>query len=204
MPRMPLFGPFADLEDQVDARLRQVDDLRRHGGRDAARAAIELDDAADVLLRLGAGEDAARAHRHLVAAACRSLMLEFPSNSTWLMIGFSTTCTIRVSPCSWMLHVGEQVGAGQRLQRQVELGRVDRVADLDRQVGEDGVLLDALVALHDDAPDDAALLLPGRAPARGPERADSRRRPAAERNAREQRRVCGRETGHRLSASLSR
>jgi len=29
-------GPFGDLEDQVDAALRQVDDLRRNGGRDAA------------------------------------------------------------------------------------------------------------------------------------------------------------------------
>ncbi len=63
-------GAFVDLEHQVDALLRQLDHLGRHGRRNAARAAIQLDDALDVGLHLGAGEDAARAHGHLVASAC--------------------------------------------------------------------------------------------------------------------------------------
>src|SRR3546814_14531642 len=53
---LPALRPFVDLEDQVHALLRQFDDLRRDGGRDAARTTIEFDDPADVGLGLGAGD----------------------------------------------------------------------------------------------------------------------------------------------------
>ena len=53
-------GAFMDREDQVDAVLRPLDDLRIDPGGEFAVAAIELDDALDVGLNLGAGEDGAR------------------------------------------------------------------------------------------------------------------------------------------------
>ena len=183
MPRMPLFGPFVDLEDQVDAALRQVDDLRRHGGRDAARAAVELDDAADVLLHLGLGEDAARAHLHLVLQlvvldARIALEQHLVDDRVLDHLHHQGVALQRRCCTSEKRSVREQ-----RLQRQVELGLIDRVAHLDRQVGEDRLLLDPLVALDDDAADDAALL--GLAPSAAPggARRRPRRRPTPERHA---------------------
>jgi hypothetical protein len=56
------------------------------------------------------------------------------------------------------LHVGEEVGPEQGLKRQVDPLRVHRLAGLDRQVGDDRRLFDALVPLHEDALHDPALL----------------------------------------------
>ena len=64
-------------------------------GGEFAVAAIELDDALDVGLHLGAGEDRARLDLDfLVEVLVETLLL--PSNTTWLMIGFSTTLIVSV------------------------------------------------------------------------------------------------------------
>ena len=78
--------PFGDREDQIDAVLRPLDDLRIDAGGEFAVAAIEFDDALDIGLHLGAGEDAARLDLDFLV---RSLVetLSLPSNTTWLMIG---------------------------------------------------------------------------------------------------------------------
>ena len=150
-------GALVDLEDQVDALLRQVDDLRRDGCRDPARTPVELDDAGDVGLDLGLGEDAARAHLHLVL---QLVFLEVRIALEQHLIDDRILDKLdhQISALQVDLHVGEQLGARQGLQRQVDLGRIDRVADLDRQVRDDRVLLDPLIALDDDSPDHAALL----------------------------------------------
>jgi len=51
------------------------------------------------------------------------------------------------------LHVGEQAGAGQGADRDVQHRRVDRVAGADRQIGQDRGLVDPLRALNQDAID---------------------------------------------------
>ena len=58
--------PFVDREDQVDAVLRPLDDLRIDAGGEFAVAAIKFDDALDVGLHLGAGEDHARLELHFL------------------------------------------------------------------------------------------------------------------------------------------
>jgi hypothetical protein len=150
-------GAFGDLEHQVDALLRQLDHLRGHRGADPARAAVELDDPLDVGLHLGLGEDAARANGHLVAQLVflhRGIPLEDDLVDDRVLDHLHH----QFRALQLDLHVGEQLGAGQGLQRQVEARGVDRVADLDRQVAEHGALLDPLVALHGDRADHAALL----------------------------------------------
>ena len=58
--RILRLGPLADLEDDVDAVLVELDDLGLDRGGEAALAAIELDDPGDVGAGLGAGEDLPR------------------------------------------------------------------------------------------------------------------------------------------------
>jgi hypothetical protein len=150
-------GAFVDLEHQVDALLRQFDHLGRHGRRDAARTAIEFDDALDVGLNLGAGEDAARTDLHLVLQLV-FLERRVPLEDHLVDDRVLDDLDDQVAALQLDLHVGEQIGAGQGLQRQVEALRVDRLARLDRQVGQHGPLLDPLVALHHDALDHARAL----------------------------------------------
>src|SRR6185503_12852893 len=52
--------PFVDLEDDVDAILVELDDLRLDAGAVAALAAVELDDPGNVGAGARAGEDLAR------------------------------------------------------------------------------------------------------------------------------------------------
>ena len=52
-------GAFGDFEDQIDAAVRQIDDLRNHGDVVAAAAAIDLDDALHVRLHDAARQRAA-------------------------------------------------------------------------------------------------------------------------------------------------
>ncbi len=174
-------GALVDLEDQVDALLRQLDDLGRDGRRDPPRAAVELDDLLGVLLDPSAGEDAARAHGHLVA---QLVFLEGVVPLEHHLVDDRVFGDANDQVVALHLHrfIGEQIGAVQRLDRQVELGGVHRVARLDRQVRQDGRGFDALVALHDDPADDH--LLGGPSPHGGGERARSRGRRALGRSGR--------------------
>ncbi len=60
MARTLDLSPFGDLEDQVDAVLVQLDDLRLDRGGEAALALIKLDDPVNVGPNLGTGVDLAR------------------------------------------------------------------------------------------------------------------------------------------------
>jgi hypothetical protein len=58
--------PFVDLEDDVDAILLERDDLGFDGGGEAAVAPVEIKDALDVALHLGARIDDARLQLHFL------------------------------------------------------------------------------------------------------------------------------------------
>ena len=60
-------GALVDLEHQIDAVLLELDHLGLDRGREAAVAAIELEDPADRVLHPRAGVDHARPQLHLVA-----------------------------------------------------------------------------------------------------------------------------------------
>ena len=83
----------------------------------------------------------------LVADECRSE----------LIVGRSCTMTTSTSPCGLEAHVAEEAGRVQRLDRGGGLLVVDALADLDRQVAEDGAGLGALHAFDADVLDDERL-----------------------------------------------
>ena len=80
---------FGDLEHQIDAVVRPVDDLGLDADVVAPGAAIDLDDALDVGLR---GFD------WISAISCSSLTRLLPSNWMRLITEFSTTVTTRRPP----------------------------------------------------------------------------------------------------------
>jgi len=155
-PQHAALGAFIDLEHQVDALLRQLDHLGRHRRRDPARAAIELDNTLDVGLHLCAGEDAARTDLHLVL---QLVFLEgrVPLEDHLVDDRVLDDLDDQIAGQQLDLHVGEQVGPRQGLQRQVETLGIDALTGLDGQVGQHRPLLDPFIALHDDALDHAAL-----------------------------------------------
>src|SRR5690606_16477715 len=56
---------LVDLEDEVHAAMIELDDLRLDGRGETALAAIDVEDALDVGLNLGAGENGAGLELHL-------------------------------------------------------------------------------------------------------------------------------------------
>ena len=140
---------FGDLEHQVDAVLLQLDDLRLDGGGEAAVAAIQFEDALDVVLDLGAGVDHARPQLRL---GLHLLVLE----ALVTLEGDAVDDGVLDDPHDQIGSVpadgdvGEQAGVEQGLQRLVHaLGVVD-VALGDGHVGLDSLDLDALRPLDDD------------------------------------------------------
>ena len=152
------FRALVDLEDDVDAVLVQLDQLGRDGGRDTAGQAVQLDDLADVLLHPGAGVDAARTQGHFLAQlglGDGAVPLEHDLVDDRVLDDLDDQVPVRLNA---KLDVSEQLGAGQGANRHVQNRVIDRVARLDRQIGQDGGLVDALVAAHQDAVDHQPLL----------------------------------------------
>ena len=152
-------GTLADLEHHIDAVLVELDDLGRDGRRDAARQAVQLDDLADVFLDPGAGVDATRLQRDFLAQlvlADRAVPLEHHLVDDRVLDDLNHKVAVRLDA---QLDVGEQLGAGQGADGDVQYSRVDRIARLDRQIGEDRGLVDTLVAAHEDATDRDPLVL---------------------------------------------
>ena len=150
-------GALVDLEDQVDAVLFQLDQLGRHVRRDTARQTIQLNDLAHILLDPGAGVDAARRDGHFLAQlvlADRAVPLEHDLVDDRVLDDADDQVAVRLQAD---LDIGEQLGSVQGADRDVQDHRVDGVARLDRQVGQDRGLVDALVALNQDAVDHSGL-----------------------------------------------
>jgi len=105
----PALGPFIDHEDQVDALLRQFDDLRSDRCADATGPSVELNDPLNVRLRARAGENAARPHLHLVA---QLVFLEFVVSLEHHLIDdrvFRHTHD-QIRALQLDLHIGEKIG----------------------------------------------------------------------------------------------
>ncbi|MNE13028.1 hypothetical protein D3C80_1058540 [compost metagenome] len=149
--------PLVDLEDDIDAILIQLHQLGRHGGRDAARQAVQFNDLANVFLNAGAGIDAARLDRDFVLKLLlgeRLVTLERDLIDNRVFRDLDDQVPVRLDA---QLHVREQARARQRANRDVDRRRVDGVARLDRQIGQDRGLIDALIAAHHDPIHDSAI-----------------------------------------------
>ena len=144
---------FRDRIDQIDAILRPLDDLRIDRRGEFAVAAVELDDALNVRLNLGAGEDHTRLHLRFffeVLGRDLGIALEIDAVDDRIfdhMHGHGRAVEVD-------LHVREQTGGEQRLQRLVGGGFAVIVAFVQRDVGENGGGFDALGAGHHDAAHD--------------------------------------------------
>ena len=149
---------LVDLEHEIHAIAVELDDLGLDRGREAALAAVDVEDALHVGLRPGAREHGARLELDL--ALERILVdLLLPSKATWLMTGFSTTVMTHAAALAVDAHVGEQAGGEQRPDRLVDLARIVGVADVEFEIGANGLGLHAPVADHADFANGAALRL---------------------------------------------
>ena len=159
MRATPVVGTFVDREDQVDAVLRALDDLRIDGGGEFAVAAIELDDALHVGLHLGAREDRTRLHLHFLGQVLfGDLVVTFEHDLVDDRVFDDVDGQRRAVPIE--LHVGEKAGGEQGLQRSVDGLLVIRIADMDRHVGKNSRRLDALRARDHDVLDRAGPAAP--------------------------------------------
>jgi len=148
------YRPLVDLEHEIDTVLLERDDLRIDRGGKAAVAAVDVEDAFDVALHLGARVDDARLElnlgvERLVAELVVALegdavddrVLHHPDDEH---VAFAA-----------QRDVGKKPGGEQALQRAVDAIGVEWVARLDQHVGAHRLGLDALRALDADLGDGA-------------------------------------------------
>ena len=144
---------FIDRKNQVDAVLRPLNDLRIDGRGEFAVAAIEFDDALDVGLNLGAGEDRTRLQLNFLGQVLLgNLVFALEHDLIDDRVFDDIDRERRAVPID--LHVGEKARGEQCLQRAVDDLLVIGIAFVDREIGQDRRRLDALRALHHDLFDD--------------------------------------------------
>ena len=173
---------LVDLEYEVDAVLRQLDDLGLHGRGEAAVAAVQLEDAADRVLYARARVDHARSQLQLgfqdiVLQAAITLERDAVDDR---VLDHRDDQLVALAA---QRHVVEQPGGEQVLERTVELGGIERIADPDGEIAAHRHRFDALVAFDLDPLESRSR--PGRHPARRPpvpKRPRHRRPPTATRS----------------------
>ena len=140
---------FLDLEHEIDAVVRQLDDLRLDADVEAAVAPVDLDDALHVGLHGRTRQRAARLRLHFVGEL---VVLE-------LLVAFERDpVDHRIfdhgddQPAAGLVdaHVLEQAGGIERLERLVDLVAVEAFARVEPEVGADGFGFDPPVAFDDD------------------------------------------------------
>ena len=142
------FGPFDDLEHHIDAVLRQAHQEGLHRRREPALAGVDAQQFLAVLLRHAGGEDGARPELQLLA---QIVFLDVVVALEIDRVDQRVLAHVHDQAAALALQadVGEQAGGVERAQRAVHAVAAERVARLNQHVGEDGALLNSLVA--DDA-----------------------------------------------------
>ena len=136
---------FGDLVDEIDAVVRQFDDLRHHTHVIAAGAPIDLDDALGIRLNHRARESTARLGLNLERELLvLELFIAFEGDAVEDRIFHHRhhQATARLADA----HVLEQTRRVERFQT-----GIDRCGVPALEIGTDGVGLDAAVAFNDDA-----------------------------------------------------
>ena len=140
---------FLDLEHEIDAVVRKLDDLRLDADVEAAVAPVDFDDALHVGLHGRTRQRAAGLRLHFVGEL---VVLE-------LRVAFERDpVDHRIfdhrddQPGAGLVdaHVLEQAGGIERLERLVDLVAVEAFARVEPEVGADGLGLDPPVAFDDD------------------------------------------------------
>ena len=124
---------LVDLEDEIYATVIELDDLRLDGRGEAALAAIDVENALDVRLRLGARKDGARLELHLGLEGCAlNLLVAFERNliDDRVLGHVHDNCsTVPLDP-----HVGEEPGGEERRDGLIDARLAIGVADREAQV----------------------------------------------------------------------
>ncbi len=118
---------LVDLEDEVDPVLRQLDDLGNDRRRKTPRPAVNLEDALNVGLHLGAREDYARSEL-LFLLQIFGLLLSVALIDHAIDDRVFHHGHVEDWPFLLNRHVGEQPGREERLQRLVDARRAHGVA----------------------------------------------------------------------------
>src|ERR1041384_7143426 len=140
---------FRDLEDEVDAVVRPVDDLGLDADVVAAVAAIDLDDALDIGLHQRTRQRSARfrldfGEQLLVLDALVALELDAADDRVLDHRHDEAAALPAIA------YVGEQAGGEQRLDAFVGFDGIEPLTGADAEIGANRVRLDAAVALDND------------------------------------------------------
>ena len=147
---------FVDLEHDVGAVVAERRHDRLDGRLAPALAGVVVDDALDVALQLGVGENAARLGlQELEEDVVLDLLVAADNDRVddrVLDHGHNEPAAADRNA-----HVGEQPGAVEGLDRLVDLAAAERLPGLDQHVVADRLRIDARIAGDDDAGDDGGL-----------------------------------------------
>ena len=147
---------FVDLEHEVDAVLRQLDDLRFDARGESTLTAIDVEDTLHVRLHLGAGENRARLQLHLALEA-RLLDLAVTLKCDAINDRILDHRDDQSRAGAIDAHIAEEPRREQRLQGLVDLCRIVGVADGNGQIGANRLGFDAPVPLDANLADDNGL-----------------------------------------------
>ena len=144
------FAALVDLEDEVDAAVRQLDDLGRHAHVVAARALVDLEDALHVRLHERAREGAARLRLNFRGELLvLGLLVAFERDAIDDGI-FDHRHQDPIRP-GRDPHVLEQAGRVEPLEGGVDLGCVQPLAGSDAEIRANRIRLDTAVTFDIDA-----------------------------------------------------
>ena len=169
---------FVDLEHEIDAVVRQLDDLRLDADVEAAVAPVDFDDALHVGLHRRARERAARLGLHfageLVVLELLVALEGHPVDDRVFDHRDDQPAARLVDP-----DVLEQAGGVERLERLVDLDSVEALARAGPEIGADGVGFDPAVAFDHDRADACATawLAVATAPTAAPKTIPARTKP---------------------------
>ncbi len=140
---------FLDLENQVDAIVRPLDDLRHYLHVKTSVAVIHLDDALHVRLHDGARERAARSRLNLLL---QLVVFDLVAAFEGQAVDDGSLDHGHDQPAAGLgdADVLEQTGGVERLEGSVDLGGIETFAWHELEVGADRIGFDAAVALHDN------------------------------------------------------
>ena len=140
---------LVDLEHQVNAVLRQPNDLRLDTCGKQSGTAVDRDDPLHIGLHTGAREHGARPQLHFlqeILVLDLAVALEIDAIDDRIFFDLDHQCVAAAED----LHIREQPGPEQGFERSVDLHRIERIANRNLHIGSYGLRLDPLIAFNGD------------------------------------------------------
>ena len=142
-----------DLEDQIDAVVGKLDDLRFDARGEPALLPVDVQNALHVALHLGAREHRPRLELDLPLQRI-VIDLVVPLEGDAIDDGILDHHHDHGGVLAADADVREEPGCKQGLQGVVDCQRIVAIADAELQIGPNGLRLHTAVAFHSDDPDD--------------------------------------------------